>query len=764
MKKIININFQGRVIPIEETAYDTLKQYVDSLRRYFANEDGRDEIINDIESRIAELFSERLKRGSACITDEDINAVITSMGRPQDFEEQAGAAAEATGAYQGSYQQTQTPPPNYGSNVGRGRLYRNADDKIIGGVCSGLANYLGIDPVILRVIFVILFGALFWVYILLWIIVPSQSLQTNITKRLYRNADDRVIAGVCGGLSSYFNIDSWIPRLVFALPLIIGLISGTMNAIWWNWDFGFAPRVITGSLGSTLFLTYIILWIAVPFASTASEKLEMRGERVDLNSIRDTVKEDLENFKTRTEKWGQEVKQTAQDLGSRANSFGQTAGTHARQFASEAAPLARRAGSGIGHVIGLLFKVFFMFIAGCIAIALLGVLIALLFGGMATFPLKNFFLEGAGQNMLAWATLILFLGVPLVGLITWLVRRIMGVRSKNHYLGYTFGGLWVVGIFCLVFLIGSFARDFKVRMPVEDKIAVVPPSTGKLYVNVERANMEYYQGDWFGFRFNDEIPVYGANMDTLMLNNVRIKLAKSKDSNYHVIRVRLSQGNTREQAVNSAQKIRFNVDQQDSILNLAEGFAVSSTDKFRGQQVLIIVEVPVGKKIQMSPELGRYSWFNINVNNRRGWNIGYDDYNNESYGWDPNVEYIMTPEGNKRLSELDPVELKNGRFKIIIDSDGEKTHIEGDFENKGDKNHYRYKQLEDSIKEKAKDKLREELRVQDSIKREKRLKEIIKTSTTDTKNQQEEDENSGTAFSAGHFVSPMMVIAGIIHQ
>ena len=62
MKKVININFQGRVIPIEETAYDILQQYVESLRRYFRDEEGRDEIINDIESRIAELFGETLKR------------------------------------------------------------------------------------------------------------------------------------------------------------------------------------------------------------------------------------------------------------------------------------------------------------------------------------------------------------------------------------------------------------------------------------------------------------------------------------------------------------------------------------------------------------------------------------------------------------------------------------------------------------------------------------------------------------------------------
>ena len=88
-------------------------------------------------------------------------------------------------------------------------------------------------------------------------------------------------------------------RLIFALPLIIGLISGPFN-FWWNdMDFWWGPKVITGSLGSTLFITYIILWIAVPIATTAAEKLEMRGEKVDLNSIRNTVKEDMQSFKSR---------------------------------------------------------------------------------------------------------------------------------------------------------------------------------------------------------------------------------------------------------------------------------------------------------------------------------------------------------------------------------------------------------------------------------------------------------------------------------
>ena len=87
MKKIININFHSRVIPIEETAYDILRKYVESLKKHFAGEEGGDEIVNDIENRFAELFSDRLKKGATCITDADVEEIITSMGRPEDFDQ-----------------------------------------------------------------------------------------------------------------------------------------------------------------------------------------------------------------------------------------------------------------------------------------------------------------------------------------------------------------------------------------------------------------------------------------------------------------------------------------------------------------------------------------------------------------------------------------------------------------------------------------------------------------------------------------------------
>lgn len=678
MKKVININFQGRVVPIEETAYEILKQYVESLRRYFANEEGRDEIINDIESRIAELFSERLKKGAVCITDEDVNAVILSMGRPEDFEAQNGD--EPTASTQSHQQYSGTYSDTTGNRYAKKSLVRNADDKILGGVCSGLANYFGIDPVIMRILFVLLFSALFWVYILLWIIVPAKSVQSNITKRLYRNPDDKVFAGVAGGLAAYFNIEPWIPRLVFALPFVLGILSGTFNNFWWDNDFGFFPRVIFGSFGSTLLVTYIVLWVAVPLASNAAERLEMKGEKVDLNSIRDTVKEDLEGVKSRAQTFSKEVKETAQNLGNRAKEFGNEAGSRAKAFAAETGPIARRTGSGVGYVIGVLFKAFFLFIAGVVAVALFGAFIGLLFGGFAVFPLKNFVLDGFWQNILAWTSLFLFFGIPLIGLITWLVRKIAGIRSKNNYLGYVFGSLWTIGLIATVLLAALVSRNFRTRSAVEEKITPTQPASGKMTVQVASSNIRYYGSDWFGIDSDEDWPIYGINQDTLMLNTVRVNVVKSPDSSFHLYKVKFGRGVNPLQARQIAERINFDIQVEDSVIILPKGFPISSNEKFRNQQVLVVLEVPVGKKVQLDESIDYYDWFTVN-SGRRGWNARYDEDWERSYHWQSNREYVMTPDGLRATEELDQAELKNGRFKLKIDEHGVDIEAEGNFEN-----------------------------------------------------------------------------------
>src|SRR5258705_8228125 len=139
MKKIININFHSRVIPIEETAYDILRKYVESLKKHFAGEEGGDEIVNDIENRFAELFSDRLKKGATCITDADVEEIITSMGRPEDFDqdENSGTNGNSKTSSSAFAEEASTEEPR--------RLYRSENDKMLGGVCGGVAAYLRID-------------------------------------------------------------------------------------------------------------------------------------------------------------------------------------------------------------------------------------------------------------------------------------------------------------------------------------------------------------------------------------------------------------------------------------------------------------------------------------------------------------------------------------------------------------------------------------------------------------------------------------------
>jgi phage shock protein PspC (stress-responsive transcriptional regulator) len=192
MKQVININFHGQVVPIETSAFDLLKGYTGSLSKYFANEEGKEEIINDIESRIGELFQQRLKKGATCITDDDVNAIIKSMGRPEEFEgeeEKVASTLGSTGS-KTSEQQNQSET----SATGHKRLFRDENNKVIGGVCGGLANYFGTDPVIIRVIFAVValaFGTGLLAYIILWVAVPS-SASTVIgasRKKLFRDPD-----------------------------------------------------------------------------------------------------------------------------------------------------------------------------------------------------------------------------------------------------------------------------------------------------------------------------------------------------------------------------------------------------------------------------------------------------------------------------------------------------------------------------------------------------------------------------------------------
>jgi len=167
MQRIIQINIAGRLIPIEEDAYRVLHDYLQSLERHFANEEGKADILQDMEYRIAELFNVRLQAGAHCIDREDVQKVMEALGSPHSL------GAENAKPYNpylpAVYERSQN------RNSENRRLYRNPNDKVFGGVCSGIAAYFDIDPVIVRLIMVVLLlgaGIGLFTYIIAWIVIP----------------------------------------------------------------------------------------------------------------------------------------------------------------------------------------------------------------------------------------------------------------------------------------------------------------------------------------------------------------------------------------------------------------------------------------------------------------------------------------------------------------------------------------------------------------------------------------------------------------
>ncbi|MEY2917076.1 MAG: hypothetical protein RIS73_790 [Bacteroidota bacterium] len=624
MKQVININFQGRVVPIETTAFEILKNYTDSLNRHFTNEEGKEEIINDIESRIGELFQERITKGATCITDDHVNAIINSIGRPEDFEPMDDTQTKASTDSSSSYQQQST---SINTATGHKRLFRNENDKVLGGVCSGLANYFNIDVVIARIIFVVLLfsGVGFLTYIIMWVAVPSTASAQigGARKKLFRDTDEKMIAGVCSGIGNYFGINPWIPRVLFLLPFLSFLSRwGHWGGLW---DFG---DVIRFTFSPTSLIVYIILWIVIPEALTTTEKLEMKGEKVDMNSIKNSVMEEMKGVGKKAEKFGKEASGVISEK--------------AQVMASDVQNFTKRNRGGLGNVIAMIAKIFAYFIIGCVCFALVMALFGLGIVSIGLFPLKDYVLRGDWQNLYAWGTLLLFIAVPIIAIITWMIRKIAKMKSNSKILRLTFGSLWTIGWVCLIMLIATVTRDFKSSSRLDEQaVTLTNPQVNKLVVSSSLPfTKKYYGRNWIKFEPFENL----IDEDTAFVRNVYVQIVKSTTDSFQVTMKKTARGNTRTDANNLAALIKFDAVQKDSILLLEKGIAINKTDKFRNQMVIITVFVPVGKQIRVNKGIG---WpVHIGSGN---WDRDWDD--NEYYDseedmrWQSDVDYIMKADG-----------------------------------------------------------------------------------------------------------------------
>lgn len=251
MNKTVNINIGGLFFHIDEDAYQKLSRYFDAIKRSLSNSSGQDEIMKDIEMRVAELLTDKQKSDKHVINSKDVDDVVSIMGQPEDYRID---------------DDTQEPNQiNYTYNRSK-KLYRDKDNGLIGGVCTGLGHYFGIDAVWIKIVFLLLAFTSFGIiaYIILWIATPKAITTTeklemtgepvtisNIEKKVreefesvsnkFKNADyekmgsqakngaERIATGIGSAIMKVFGAFAKVLGafiLIFSSLSIVGLLIG----------------------------------------------------------------------------------------------------------------------------------------------------------------------------------------------------------------------------------------------------------------------------------------------------------------------------------------------------------------------------------------------------------------------------------------------------------------------------------------------------------------------------------------------------------
>lgn len=552
MNKIININLAGRLIPIDELAYDTLRDYLNRLKAFFSREDGGDEILRDMEDRIGELFQDKLKKGASCIMPDDVSAMMSVMGSPEEIEQETAEeepkrtrAQEAAGNTEGH---------------AKGRLTRSKKDSLVGGVCGGTAHYFKVDPVVVRLAFVLIslaWGTGILVYLLLWALLPLGDYEAQpLRRRLYRNPQQKVVGGVCSGIAAYLNIDPVIPRIVFAAPLLGMVFFSILDD-----DIFFFP-LFTGGL-PTLVLLYIILWASLPVATTVAEKLEMRGEKVDVQNLSLAMK-------------GQQEQDTKVNF--------------------------ERA-SGIRRLFGLLIKIFVFFVLAVMLVALSAALVGtiaavlgLTSASIVAFPLRSLITDNPIHQQLLWISLLLVLLLPFFVLMRLLVGVVSGRRKplpKWVNLSLTF--IFIAAFFSLFWIAGSIANDFKSRYRTTDTLVLTQPYNDTLIIK-QRIMEDGHVVELL--HFDDDTDFEGVrflNDSLISLSNINLIFTESPDSLYHLLVHRSAYGKNTARAKTLTTPLQLDYMQEGNVLYLPYDFNLPAGHPFRGQKMNIEVRVPRNK-------------------------------------------------------------------------------------------------------------------------------------------------------------------------
>lgn len=498
MNKTVTVNISGYIFNIEEEAYNSLVKYLNKLKAAFHGTEGADEIVGDIESRIAELFQKKLNEKKQVITSSDVDEIVGIMGAPEDYTD------EETSQTNESYTEKEE-----GTRNANRRIFRDPDDHILGGVCSGISHYFGIDP--------------------LWI------------------------------------------RLAFVLTTLA--IGGGVIA-------------------------YIVLWIIVPEASSTAEKLQMKGEDVNVESIRRSVNESAEKLKSKFSGIADDIKQAQKPAANNIKGF-----------------LEQIFGK-LGDTILMIGKVIVKLIGFFLIIGSIGLIIALIVGFVATDSfifsttqlswgqLSDFFFVGSTHMTICIIAAVLLLIVPVLGLFYLGLRMMGAIQNSIRGFGISLLALFIIGLILAAIGGVQFGREFRYDHESSDSI-LLPAFTDSIHINVLPDN--YFHSE-IRNSHSDFLELVKMTEDKIILGEpVRLYLRTSPSENIEVEIYKSAHGSSQHDAIDRIDRIEYKWEHIDSTstLNLSPVMELQKNERYRGQDLEVVVRIPVGKIVSFGPNMER---------------------------------------------------------------------------------------------------------------------------------------------------------------
>ena len=512
MNKTVTINISGIIFHIEEDAFDKLSKYLNKIKGYFAGNESGNEIIADIEARIAELLQAKISPYKQVILMADVEEVMNALGKPEDFgvEEEADA---------GSRQQQQS---NTFSGPIKKRLYRDPDEKAIGGVCSGIAHYFDVDVV-------------------------------------------------------------WI-RLATFLLIFFGGVS-----LW----------------------VYIILWIVIPEAKTTADRLAMRGERVTIDNISKSIKEEMQGVKSRMEKYGDDVSDSVKHAGA----YSRTAGERLAYLLTQVFLIA-------GRIIGA----FLIFLAVMVMIGLMSAM----FGFSVAGNSSNFndwvnavFIDRSHYWM-GVIGLFIAVAVPAFMLLYGGIKLLFKIKYSNRWLNISAGIVWFIGFMMALYAGVRTGTDFKetakykeIRQvaSVAETFTISAKQLNELSASLSSKISKLEDDELEEFVEHNDYHLSDVNGAMVITGKPRLDIVASTNASVEIVVAKKARGNEKRDAYDRAGSIEYDYTADSTGLVFNELFFTKPNEKFRVQEIDITVKVPVGMVVYLDPSLTRIIYDVDNVTN-----------------------------------------------------------------------------------------------------------------------------------------------------